>query len=162
MYEFLAWLEASGLGRVIRGSGVWAYGVINLAHIFAVATLFGSILLLDLRLLGLWRRVPLATLAKPTVPLGAAGFALAALSGTCMLATNATEYARNPFLLIKFTAIALGLVNVAVLSRLPEWKAREQGGELSSSARRRLAAAGGASLACWLTALSAGRMIAYW
>ncbi len=162
MYDILAWLEASGLGRTIRGSGVWAYAVINLTHILGVAALFGSILVLDLRLLGLWRDLPLGVLAPPTVRLAGAGFAVALLSGICMLSTNATEYAGNPFLIIKFPAIALGLANVAVLRHMPEWNAIRRGQALRTASRRRLAAAGGLSLVCWLTALTAGRMIAYW
>jgi hypothetical protein len=162
LYDFLAWLEASALGHAVRGSGVWAYGVLNLTHILGVATLFGSMLVLDLRLLGLWRGVSLAALASPTVPLAAVGFAVAASSGTCMIATNATDYAGNPFIYIKFPAIALGLVNVLVVTRLPAWKKVRTAEELPLRARRQLAAAGGISLACWLTAISAGRMIGYW
>jgi hypothetical protein len=145
----------------MRGAGVWTYGVLNLAHILGVSTLFGSILILDLRLLGLWRRVGLSAVAAPTVPLAAAGFVVAAASGVCMLTTNATEYAGNPFLLVKFPAIALGLVNVAALRRLPAWAARDAR-EPSAREPRQLAVAGGASLACWLTAIAAGRMIGYW
>src|SRR3970282_800946 len=125
-----------------------------------VAPLFGCILILDLRLLGLWRRAALGAIAAPAVPLAAAGFVLAAASGLCMLTTNATEYAGNPFLLIKFPAIALGLANVAVLYALPAWKERAAR-EPAQRERSQLAAAGGASLACWLTALAAGRLIGY-
>ena len=161
MVEFLAWLEGSALGHALRGAGVWTYGVVNLVHILGVATLFGAILVLDLRLLGLWARVPLVAVATPTVPLAIAGFTVAALSGACLLATNATEYAGNPFLLIKFPAIALGLVNVAVLNALPAWKARATRPPAEHE-RFGLSAAGAASLVCWLTALAAGRLIGYW
>lgn len=161
MYEFLAWLEASALGQAVRGSGVWAYGVVNLAHILGIATLFGSIVALDLRLLGVWRRVSLAAIATPAVPLAAIGFTVAVLSGAGLIATNATEYAGNPFLLIKFPAIALGLVNIALLHFLPAWRQRHVR-EPSQRERAQLAVAGGASLACWVTAISAGRMIGYW
>jgi hypothetical protein len=151
------------LGHAVRSSGVWAYGVLNLTHILGVATLFGSMLVLDLRLLGLWRGLTVAALARPTVPLAALGFGVAALSGTCMLSTNATEYAGNPFIYIKFPAIALGLLNVLAVTRLSAWKkARSADDDLPLRARRQLAAAGGFSLACWLTAISAGRMIGYW
>lgn len=161
MVEFLAWLEGSALGHAIRDAGVWSYGVVNLIHILGVATLFGSILVLDLRLLGLWARVPLAAIAAPTVPLAVLGFAVAVVSGACLLATNATEYAENPFLSIKLAAIALGLVNVAVLHFLPAWKARGERASVDSE-RLQLAVAGGASLVCWLTAVAAGRLIGYW
>lgn len=161
MVEFLAWLEGSALGHAVRDAGVWSYGVVNLIHIVGVATLFGSILVLDLRLLGLWARVPLAAVAAPTVPVAVLGFAVAVASGTCLLATNATEYVGNPFLVIKLAAIALGLVNVAVLSALPAWKTR--GERVSTSSQRlQLAAAGGTSLVCWLGAVAAGRLIGYW
>jgi hypothetical protein len=161
LVEFLAWLEGSALGLVMRGAGVWSYGVVNLIHILGVATLFGSILVLDLRLLGLWARVPLAALATPAVPLAVLGFTVAVVSGTGLLTTNATEYAGNPFLLIKFSAIVLGLVNVAVLNALPAWKQRAERAPTERE-RFQLAATGGASLVCWLTALTAGRLIGYW
>jgi hypothetical protein len=161
LYEFLAWLQASALGHAMRSSGVWAYGVVNLTHILGVASLFGSILVLDLRLLGFWRTVPLAAISRPTVPIAATGFAIAAASGLCMLATNGTEYVGNPFIYIKFPAIGLGLLNVAILNFLSAWKARKTR-ELSLREQSQLRVAGGLSLACWLTAISAGRMIGYW
>ena len=151
--EFLAWMESSALGVLMRESGVWTYGVVNLGHILGISTLFGSLLILDLHLLGLWRRVPLAALSRATVPVAQVGFTLAAVSGICMVSTNGTEYIGNPFLLIKFPAIGLGLINVGVLSRLPAWRARDQR-ELTHAEHRHLAIAGGLSLACWLTALS--------
>ena len=161
MLELLSWLEGSPLGESLRGTGVWTYGLLNLGHIAGISTLFGSILILDLRLLGAWRTLPLAGIARPTVPLAAIGFALAAASGLGMLSFNATEYLGNPFLLIKFPAIGLGLANALVISRLPAWREREAR-PLSHRERRQLAIAGGVSLACWGAALAAGRMIGYW
>lgn len=161
MYELLAWLEASALGEAIRGAGVWSYGLINLAHIVGVATLFGSILILDLKLLGLFARAPLAIVSVPTVPLAATGFVLAAASGVGLLATNGTDYAGNPFLPIKFGAILAGLVNIGLVHRLPAWRVRWTIAP-SPRQRRQLALAGGVSLTAWTAALTAGRMIGYW
>ncbi len=118
----------------MRESGVWTYGVVNLIHILGVASLFGAVLVLDLRLLGVWRNVALAAIARPTVPVAATGFAIAATSGICLLATKATDYVGNPFIYIKFPAIALGLLNVVALNSLPAWKARKTR-ELSSHER---------------------------
>jgi hypothetical protein len=161
LYEFMAWLQASALGHAMRESGVWTYGVVNLVHILGVATLFGSVLILDLRLLGLWRNVALPAISNPTVPVATTGFVIAAISGICLLATKATEYIGNPFLYIKFPAIGLGLLNVAALNCLPAWK-QHKSRDLSSRERATLAVFGGISLFCWLTAISAGRMIGYW
>ena len=161
MIHFLAWLESSMLGHAMRNSGVWTYGVVNLGHILGVATLFGAVLVLDLRLLGLWRTVPLPSIAGPTVPVATTGFVIAALTGVALLATKATEYAGNPFLLIKFPAIAVALLNVALISSRPAWKHMARP-DPPPGDRRILAAAGAVSLAAWLTAIGAGRMIGYW
>jgi hypothetical protein len=158
---FLTWMEASALGRAIREAGPWAYAVINLLHILGVASLFGAIAALDLRLLGLWRRIPIAPLATAVVPVAGVGITVALATGVCMLATNATEYIGNPFLLVKFPAIAVGLVNVMVWTRSPAWRAHARR-DLTPGEHRQLAIMGGISLASWLTAITAGRMIAYW
>jgi hypothetical protein len=161
MFEFLTWLESSALGQFIRQSSVWTYSLVNLFHVLGLSTLFGAVLILDLRLLGLWRKAPLAEIARVTVPLAKTGFGIAVLSGIGLLTANATEYYGNTLLYVKFPAIVLGMINVATLQRLPAWKARGAR-ELSSGEQKQLAFAGGVSLCCWLTAVVAGRMIAYW
>jgi Family of unknown function (DUF6644) len=161
LFEFLTWMEGSTLGHAMRESGVWTYGVVNLFHILGVASLFGSIVVLDLRLLGLWRKVALPAISTTAVPVAAVGFVVAALSGVCLLATKATEYADNPFLYIKFPAIGLGILNVALLSSSTAWKQHKLR-DLSPREQSRLALFGGLSLVCWLTAIASGRMIGYW
>ena len=138
----MAWLEASALGRVMRESSLWTYPIVNLVHILGVASLFGAVLVLDLRLLGSWRQASLEAVSRPTVPVATAGGIVAIASGVCLLATNTTEYVGNPFLLIKFPAIALGLVNVGILTSLPAWKAHTAR-ELHAYERRQLAIGGG-------------------
>ena len=161
MGDFLPWMESSALGQMMREAGPTAYAYVNLFHVLGVGSLFGSILVLDLRLIGLWRRLPLAPLASATIPVATTGVALALMTGVLLLATNATEYTGNPYLLVKFPAIAIGLVNVFVLSRTTAWRVR---GERDLSAREtgQLRVLGGISLLSWLTAVSAGRLIAYW
>src|SRR5580765_8118371 len=155
-------MQASALGHFMRESGPWTYAIVNLAHVLGISTLFGSILVLDLRLIGVGRRrVPLAAVSAAVVPVATVGFVLAATTGVGLLATKATEYLGNPFLLIKFPAIALGLVNVAVFKRSRAWQAHVTR-DLSDAERRVLAIMGGLCLLCWLTAITAGRMIAYW
>jgi hypothetical protein len=161
VHDLFAWIEASALGRIMRDLGPWTYAVVNLMHILGIASLFGAILVMDLRLLGLWRRVPLRPLADVAVPVARGGFALAAASGISLLATNATEYDGNPFLLIKFPAIAVGLLNAMLLARSAAWRAAREGMPTTGEVRR-LGLMGGVSLASWLTAVTAGRMIGYW
>jgi len=142
----------------MRGAGVWSYGLTNLLHIGAVATLFGSVLLLDLRLLGLWRGIALAHIETPTLALAVSGFTVAVVSGAALLVTNATEYIGNPFFNAKFLLLALALANVAIAQALPAWRERHDPGR----ARGGLALIGGISLVTWSGVLACGRMIGYW
>jgi hypothetical protein len=159
--HFFAWLEHSPLGEFTRSLGVWSYGVINLVHILGITLLFGSILILDLRLLGAWRQVPLALLSRPTTTMAQIGFVLAVSSGIPMLSVKTTDYIGNPFLLIKFPAIALALVNVWLVHRTTAWRAHRER-DLMPDEQRRLAQGAAMSLAFWLTAITSGRMIGYW
>jgi hypothetical protein len=158
---FFAWLEHSWLGEFIRSLGVWSYGVINLVHILGIILLFGSILILDLRMLGAWRQVPLAVLSRPTTTMAQIGFILAVCSGIPMLSVKTTDYIGNPFLLIKFPAIALALLNVWLVHRSTAWGAHRER-ELLPAENRRLAQGAALSLTFWLTAITSGRMIGYW
>src|ERR1700751_4898871 len=133
----MAWLEGSSLGHVMRDSGVWFYGIINLTHILGVASLFGAVVILDLRLLGFWPDAPLAAISRPTTRMAAAGFGIAAVSGAGLLATKATEYVGNPFLYIKIPAIGLALLNVFLVHRSSAWRAHENR-DLTYAERRRL------------------------
>src|SRR6201982_578683 len=121
----MASLEGSALGHVMPDNGVWFYGIINLAHILGVATLFGSVVILDLRLLGFWPDAPLAVISRPTTRMAAAEFPIAAVTGVGLLATKATEYIGNPFLYIKIPAIGLALLNVFLVHRSSAWLAHK-------------------------------------
>ncbi|WP_407518581.1 DUF2214 domain-containing protein [Methylobacterium oryzisoli] len=153
MGEAAAWLQATALAQTLRASA-WIYPLVNLAHVVGIALLFGAITALDLRLLGLWRGLPLETVARPLVPVAGAGLGLALATGPLLLIVQAVDYAANPLLYVKFAAIAVGLVNIGLLHRWAAWRTGAGG--------TRLRAAGLVSLASWLGAIAAGRLIAYW
>jgi len=162
--SFLTWLEQSALGHLVRESGPWTYPVINLAHILGIGLLFGSVLTIDLALVSRRRHrsaASLAAVADAAGPVAAAGFLLAACSGIGLLASNGSEYVGNPFLLVKFTAIALGLVNAILVNRSSAWRALRDGAATPADARR-LSAMAVVSIVCWTWAIGAGRMIGYW
>lgn len=161
MFELLTFIEGTYLGSTLRNSGVWTYGVINLAHILGVSSLFGAVLLLDLRMLGVWRQIPLVSVTRPAVPIAGIGLAVAVTSGVLMLSFNASEYYGNPFFYAKFPLILLGVINVGVLSFMPAWREKKSR-ELTMREERQLAIFGGVSLAIWLSVVSTGRMIGYW
>lgn len=159
--DWLLVLEQSALGNAVRDLGGWGYAFINLSHLLGISILFGSVLLLDLRLLGWRRQIPLDAIATVTLPLAKLGFVIVVVSGVCMLSANASDYIANPFLLIKFVALLLALINAYVIRQVPAWQARRQSEPIGSE-NSVLALAGFVSLACWLTVVVAGRLIAYW
>jgi len=68
LLPFFQWCEASWVGTAIRESP-WAFASIESVHLLGLATLGGSVLLLDLRLLGLGLRgTPAAELARDVQP----------------------------------------------------------------------------------------------
>jgi hypothetical protein len=162
MRDLLTWIEQTGLGHMMRESGPWTYAIVNVAHILGVSILLGSVLVLDLRLLGAWsQRVRIADLSGAVMSVAMPAFLIAIVTGAALLATKATAYVDNPFMLIKFPAIGLGVLNAGILNMTPAW--REVGlRALRPGERRQLAIMGGISLVSWLTAVTAGRMIGYW
>ncbi len=158
----MAWLEGSALGALLRGLGIWTYGLLNLGHILGISMLFGAVLILDLRLIGCWRSVTIEAIARPTVILAAIGFVLAVCTGVSMLSFNATEYHGNPFIYIKLPMIVVGLVNVALVQRSGAWRRAVAGQKAGPSDRAMLAGAGATSLLIWLVVVACGRLIGYW
>lgn len=157
----LQWLQASALGVLVRESGVWTYPFVNLAHVLGIGSLFGAVLVLDLTLLGRRRGSTLPAVAAVASPVATVGAALALASGAAMLSANATEYAGNPFLYVKFPAIAVGLLNALAIRRSQAWRLA-LAGQASADDQRRLRVMAAISLVAWLTAIAAGRLIAYW
>src|SRR5688500_20237361 len=92
-------IEASGLGQAMR-QWLWLYPSVEIVHITGIALLFGSIAMLDLRLLGVSRGVSVRTLARHVLPWTAASFLLIVPSGLLMFIAHATDFIqRGGFLL---------------------------------------------------------------
>jgi hypothetical protein len=157
-----AWLrvlEATALAKALRSS-VWAYPLVNAAHILGVALLVGAMVPLDLRLLGAWRSVPLIPLWRVLTRTAGAGLALAMVFGMLLFITRATEYAASSLFIAKMVVVLVGVVNALVV-RLVLPAAGAPLAPATGKLPVRLRLAGGVSLAAWLTALSLGRLVGY-
>lgn len=161
LIELLTEFQSSPLGVTVRGLGGWGYAVINLFHLLGVAVLGGAVLLMDLRLMGWRRHIPLEYVTTLALPIAISGFFLAAITGIFLLSVNASDYADNPFLAIKFFGLLLALANAWWAHQIPAWKSRRQM-EPTGSGNAALARAGFGSLVCWILVISAGRLIGYW
>ena len=65
---FFEWSEKTWIGQAISGT-IWAFPLIETIHILALTMMFGAIVIIDLRMLGLgMRKQPVTLLAKNLEP----------------------------------------------------------------------------------------------
>ena len=138
---------------VWAGESAYAYPAANVAHVLGLVLLLGGIGIVDLRLIGLFRAIPLQPLARALTPLAIAGLLLQVLSGSILFAADAAALAQNGTFRFKLTLIALAVAN-ALLFR---WKA----GGLAVEPGLGLRLMALVSLLLWVTIAICGRLIAY-
>lgn len=159
MDSWAAALEATTLARALRGS-VWAYPLVNAGHLLGVALLVGAVVPLDLRLLGLWRPVPLSALWRVLTRTAAVGVFLAVVCGILLFVTRASAYVAADLFRIKMLVVAIGVANALMLQRFACGDRRLEGWE-DTRPPGRVRAAAGLSLAAWIAALVLGRLVGY-
>lgn len=155
----LATLEATLVARALRAS-VWVYPLVNAAHVLGVALLLGAIIPLDLRLLGVWRAVPLAPLWQVLTRSAAVGLALAVVFGTLLFVARATEYAASGLFVAKMVLIMLATANALAL-RAAGVDALLRSTDTAQALPVRIRLAAAISLGAWLTVLTLGRLVGY-
>ncbi len=151
--EALGALEHSSLGHAARHSS-WLFTLANLLHVLGAAFVVGGIAVFDLKLIrdGGIEAVEVGRIA---IPLAATGLAVQIPTGVVLLAVEATKLGVNPAFYAKLIFIVVGLINLALFHA--RFGSAMAGGDLPESARFY----GAISLAAWVMALLAGRMIAY-
>jgi hypothetical protein len=134
-----------------------AYLLMNATHIVGLGLLLGCILALDVRLLGGFASVPLASLAQFLSRMAAAGLLLAVASGVCLFMVNAPAYVQNNAFLAKLGLIAVALANVLFLRRRRHWALALREGRTNLPVRLHALL----SLLLWPAAVVAGRWIGF-
>jgi hypothetical protein len=152
--DFLAYLEQSNFSIWVRESGsLWAFPGILLMHTYGMAVLVGIVVAIDLRILGFAPALPLAPIAR-FLPLLWVAFWVNAVTGTILLVADATTKMTNPDFFIK-----MGFIFAAVIvQRVIQKRVFTTTPVVDLRPSRMLAVA---SLACWLGAITAGRLLAY-
>jgi hypothetical protein len=157
MHEFLSQIEHSGFSTWVRESGsLWSYASVLFLHTVGLAFLVGLNVTLDLRLLGMAKRLPLAPF-EGFYRMMWAGFWMNAVSGTILLAQDATTKLVNPVFYLKMLFVAAA-VTLMVMTRRRVFRDPLIESRPPSPAVRALA---WASLFCWAGAITAGRLMAY-
>jgi hypothetical protein len=111
--SFLIAVENWPLSQIIAATN-W-FPTIETIHVFAVTMVVGSILWVDLRLLGLAaRRYPISTLSRELIPWTWTSFIVATITGLGMFITRASSHVVNPAFQWKIFLLALAGINMLV------------------------------------------------
>ena len=153
--DILIWVEGTAYGTWLRESpSMWAFPVPLVLHAIGMAFLVGMNAALDFRILGFAKSIPLHAMDK-VFPAMWFGLVVNALSGTALLIAYPVKAFTNPVFYVKLSLIALALV---VLWRLRTHVRSPGSNELIPTRAKILA---GTSLFLWVSAITAGRLLAY-
>lgn len=152
------WLQNRPFATEIRESD-WLFPSIETVHVFALVLVIGSIMTVDLRMLGLaHRHRPFSELAKEMLPWTWSAFVVAAIAGTLMFCSKAlTYYANLPFR-IKMACLVLAALNMLAFHWLGE---RPHSDWSDGAPPARVRFAGAASLLLWTAIVATGRWIGF-
>jgi len=111
---FLASLESSKLATGIRDS-LYLFPLIESFHVLGLGVVFGSIVIVDLRLLGIASiRRPFTRVTSDILRWTWAAFGWTATTGMLMFVTNANVYYHNLFFRTKMALLALAGLNMVI------------------------------------------------
>jgi len=157
--NLISYFEDSALADSIRENDV-LFPFIESVHVLSICLVVGSILAVDLRLLGLasvHRSVSRVTYG--ILPLTWCAFVVAVASGSLMFISNATKYLGNGYFIAKIFLIGAAGLNMAIFHTLgakdlPRWE---------NEARPPLPAqlAGILSILLWVAVVACGRWIGF-
>ena len=152
----LASLDQSAFSTwLLSSNSIWAYPTVLTLHTFGMMVLVGSVLMIDLRLLGFGRGIPISSLERLFGVMWGA-FWLNLVTGTMLFIADASKRGTQPLFLIKLLLVGSGIATIVLLRR----RVFEGSSEpmVITATARRLAVA---SLLIWCAAITAGRLLAY-
>ncbi|MFT5500385.1 MAG: hypothetical protein ACI88G_000514 [Woeseiaceae bacterium] len=141
------------------GESLWGYPLMLGSHAIGLAIVVGLFLMLDLRIIGFNKGVAFDSFLR-LFRLAWIGLAINATSGFALFSSQATIFIESAPFLIKITCILLGVVTAVLIRRqlTANAAAWDASAEKATGVIRPLAIA---SIACWIAAICAGRLIAY-
>ncbi len=154
----LAAIEQLPLAVAMRHD-LWLYPIVEIVHIIGFVTLVGGIVVLDLRLLGLSRGLPVRALARHVLPWSIGALLLIVPSGLLMFIAHAGDFVGNTAFIIKMVLLLCAGANAAAFHAgafrgAASWDA---GSDVPVAAKLHALA----SLLIWAGVLACGRLLAY-
>jgi hypothetical protein len=134
----------------------WVFGTFQTFHFMGLCLLFGTMAVVDLRLLGLFKSLSVKSVLA-FLPLAIVGFLIMAASGYAMVTTNPGLYLYNPAFRMKMYLITLAGLNALLFTVLEHRDASLVGVGQETSRLTRITA--GASLVGWTAIMVFGRLL---
>lgn len=117
LLPFFEWMQELSMSAYFLGT-VWPTPVIQVLHLIALGVFSGSVVLVDLRLLGRGLTdMPLAQLAREAEPWFIGAFILLLITGLPQLTSTAVKQYYSPFFWMKMEAMLLALIFTFTLRR---------------------------------------------
>lgn len=157
MESILPWLESSWLANLVNDS-TWMFPALETLHFIGLILLVGSLLVVDLRLLGVGSKVPVNAVMA-FLPWSLVGFAINLVTGVMFFVSDPDNYYPNTAFRLKMLAVVLAGLNVVWFKRAvyPQLLASPDTTVLPANARL----IGGLSLGLWFGVIVFGRLIPY-
>lgn len=156
MMSLLASLDHSAFSAWLLGSNsIWAYPTVLTLHTFGMMVLVGAAAMIDVRLLGFGRGIPLGSI-QALFPVMWGAFVLNTITGTMLFVADATKRGTSLIFIVKIALVALGVVTIVLIKRNLY---REVAEPVTVSGNTKLLAI--FSLLAWSAAITAGRLLAY-
>ena len=153
--DILHWIRDTWLGATVRESR-WIFASGEILHFVGLSLLVGGILIVDLRLLGFIRRVPIRA-ALAFLPFVIAGFLINLLTGIVFFSADPMMYWPSPAFKLKMCLILLAGLNALVFIVMAQRKTLSLRDDESTGTLAKVTA--GLSLSLWLCVLLLGRLL---
>lgn len=129
-------------------------------HLLTLMVFFGTIMLVDLRLLGLaFREYPVSTLEKRLLPMTITAMIILMITGLVLFFAKPEFYWHNLMFRTKLVLLAVAMINIVVTHKVVEKNKAEWDAAPKPPGKARLS--GAISLLSWILVISSGRFIAY-
>jgi hypothetical protein len=163
MVDFQLWLmralaSVTPVSRFMHTK--WGWPIAESIHFIGLSLLVGTIFLLDLRLLGLAKRIPIDALQR-FVPWGLFGFALSLVSGIPFLMTEPDQYIFNPAFHFKVLFMLIAGANASVFYLVP-FRRITSSGAVVEEAPRSAKIIATVSIVMWISVIIAGRLLTFY
>jgi len=155
--DFLVWLEGTFIANAIR-TIPWLYPMFETGHYIGLSLLVGGIMLIDLRVLGFARALPLKSMIG-LLPFVWVGFAINVFTGSMLFIYGATNFGPNRAFQVKMAFLVLAGVNALLF----DLAVRRSGGNWVAADRPPTFVKGVATLSLffWICVVTTGRWMAY-